>query len=133
MKLIQAYVSLYVCKYVFFPPLAPADLIESGGYGNCKILTVDLMTVSKQGTEFLFAKFWVEIAESRKKKWKVMMRNQQRIAPLYLYLNTSLYMCLSLYLFLSLYLSLSLSLPHFISTSLSLSLSIYLFLSIYTS
>ena len=59
MKLIQAYVSLYVCKYVFLPPSAPADLIESGGYGNCKILTVDLPTVSKHGMEFLFAKFWL--------------------------------------------------------------------------
>ena len=66
MKLIRAYVSLYIRKYEFLPPLSPADLIKSGGYGRCKILTVDLPTVSKQGMEFIFAKFRVGIAELRK-------------------------------------------------------------------
>ena len=68
MKLIQAYVSLYVCKYVLLPPFALADLIESGGYSHCKILAVYLPTVSKQGVQFLFAKFRVGTAESRKNK-----------------------------------------------------------------
>ena len=48
MKVIRAYVSLYLREYVFLPRLAPANLIESGGYGRCKILTVDLLAVSKQ-------------------------------------------------------------------------------------
>ena len=68
MKLIRAYVCLYVCKYVLLPPLAPADLIKSGGYGFCKVLTVGLPTVSKQSMEFHFAKFRVGIAEPRKNK-----------------------------------------------------------------
>ena len=56
MKLILLYVSLYIRKYVFLPPLALADLIESGGYVRCKILTVDILTVSKQGMELPFCK-----------------------------------------------------------------------------
>ena len=60
MKLIQAYVSMYVNKYVLLTTLSPADLIESGGYGRCKILTVDILTVSKQGMEFIFVKCRVE-------------------------------------------------------------------------
>ena len=66
MKLIRAYVSLYVRKYVLLPPLVPDNLIESGGYGILKILTVGLPTISKQGKEFIFAKFRVGITESRK-------------------------------------------------------------------
>ena len=54
MKLIRAYVSLYVRKYLLLPPLAPSDLIESGGYGRCNILTVVLPEVSKQVMESLF-------------------------------------------------------------------------------
>ena len=57
MKLIGAYVSLYVRKYVLLPPLAPADIIKSGGYGRCKILTVNLFMVSKKGLEFVLQDF----------------------------------------------------------------------------
>ena len=70
MKLIRAYVILYVHKYVFLPPLAPANMIRSGAYGRFKILNVDLPTVSKQGIEFVFAEFRGGIAESRKIKSK---------------------------------------------------------------
>ena len=68
MKLIRVYVSLYVRKYVFLPPLELADLIESVGYRRCKILTVDLPMVIKQGMEFHFARFRVGIAESQVNK-----------------------------------------------------------------
>ena len=100
MKLIRAYISLYVRKSVLLSPLEPFDIIESGGYRRCKILTVDLPRVNKQGMEILFSKFRVEIAESRKnKKYKVMMRNQQRIA--YISISLSLSLPLSLPLSLS--------------------------------
>ena len=129
MKLIRAYISLYVRKSVLLSPLEPFDKIESGGYRRCKILTVDLPRVNKQGMEILFSKFRVEIAESRKnKKYKVMMRNQQRIANISssLSLPNSLY--LSLFISPSIYTSLSLtlylqSLSLFLDISLPLSLS----------
>ena len=68
MKLIREYVSLYVRKYVLLPPLAPDDIIKSSGYGRYKILTVDLLTFSKQDMGFIFAGFLVGIAELRKNK-----------------------------------------------------------------
>ena len=53
MKLIRAYVSLYVRKYLLLPPLLSADLLESGCYGRKNILNVGLPTVIKQGKDFL--------------------------------------------------------------------------------
>ena len=66
MKLIRAYISLYVCNYVTLPPLATADLIKSGCYGCCKIQAVDFPTVIKQVIECIFAKFQVGMEESQK-------------------------------------------------------------------
>ena len=71
MNLIQAYVRLYVRKYVFLPPLTPDDPIEYVGYECCKILIIYLPTVSKQGMEFIFAKYSSGnrgIAESRNRR-----------------------------------------------------------------
>ena len=68
MKLIRAYGSLFIHKYVLLLPLVTANTMESGGCGCWKILTVGIPMVSKQGREFLFAEFLAGIAESRKNK-----------------------------------------------------------------
>ena len=119
MRLIRAYVSLYVHTH-FIPPFVALDLIKSDSYRRYKTLIIVLLTVSQQGTECFLRNIKTESRNSGE-----MFRNTEKIkvwdisltfSPLYFSLSLSLYLYLSCTHSLSLH---SLSISH-LSPSLTL-------------
>ena len=130
MKLIREYASQYVHTYVvsLCPTYLCAGQLDWLRRLRASLdLTRDLTTVSKQGIEFIFAKYRVGIAESRKIKVNDRKSAENR-SSFYLSLSLThsltLYIYLYIYIYISIYTSLSISLSLSVLISISRSLSL---------